>query len=90
MAAVSGLMLTGAFPNIDLNWLAWCALVPLLIAIQNLNWTDSRMGALPDLNVLASVYHADLWPPALVSFHTGFIFNGHLPGAVYDRICPPD
>ena len=50
MAAVSGLMLTGAFPNIDLNWLAWCALVPLLIAIQNLNWRDRiRIGLIAGL-----------------------------------------
>lgn len=34
-------MLTGAFPNINLDWLAWCALVPLLIAVQNLTWKDS-------------------------------------------------
>ena len=45
MAGLSGLMLTGAFPNINLNWLAWCALVPLLIAVQNLKWQDRiRLG----------------------------------------------
>ena len=45
LAGLSGLMLTGAFPNINLDWLAWCALVPLLIAVQNLTWIDRiRLG----------------------------------------------
>lgn len=32
-AVVSGLLLTGAFPNLDLSWLAWFALVPLFYSI---------------------------------------------------------
>jgi len=36
-AILSGLLLTGAFPKIGLNWLAWFALVPLLYAIRNLS-----------------------------------------------------
>jgi apolipoprotein N-acyltransferase len=45
LAGLSGLLLTGAFPNINLDWLAWCALVPLLIAVQNLTWQDRvRLG----------------------------------------------
>jgi apolipoprotein N-acyltransferase len=45
LAGLSGLMLTGAFPNINLDWLVWCALVPLLIAVQNLTWLDRiRLG----------------------------------------------
>ncbi len=35
LAVASGLMLTGSFPNIDLGWLVWIAVVPLLIAIRN-------------------------------------------------------
>ena len=35
LAAASGLMLTGSFPNIDFGWLIWIAFVPLLIAIRN-------------------------------------------------------
>ena len=35
IAALSGLLLTGAFPKIGLDWLAWVALVPLLYAIRN-------------------------------------------------------
>lgn len=34
-AALSGLLLTGAFPKIGLSWLAWFALVPLLFAIRD-------------------------------------------------------
>jgi apolipoprotein N-acyltransferase len=34
-AALSGLLLTGAFPKIGLDWLAWFALVPLLYAIKD-------------------------------------------------------
>lgn len=36
-AILSGLLLTGAFPKLGLNWLAWFALVPLLYAIRNLS-----------------------------------------------------
>ncbi len=37
LAALSGLLLTGAFPKIGLDWLAWFALVPLLVSIVNLS-----------------------------------------------------
>ena len=37
LAALSGLLLTGAFPKIGMDWLAWFALVPLLAAIANLS-----------------------------------------------------
>jgi apolipoprotein N-acyltransferase len=33
-AAFSGLLLAFAFPSADWNWLAWIALVPLLVALQ--------------------------------------------------------
>ena len=35
IAALSGLLLTGAFPKIGLDWLAWFALVPLLYALKD-------------------------------------------------------
>ena len=35
-AVCSGLLLTGAFPKIGLDWLAWFALVPLLYALKNI------------------------------------------------------
>jgi len=37
LAILSGLLLTGSFPKIDISWLAWFALVPLLVAIRNLS-----------------------------------------------------
>jgi apolipoprotein N-acyltransferase len=36
-AVCSGLLLTGAFPKIGLDWLAWFALVPLLYALKDLS-----------------------------------------------------
>ncbi|MGD9044883.1 MAG: apolipoprotein N-acyltransferase [Desulfobacterales bacterium] len=45
LAALSGLLLTGSFPKIGLDWLAWVALVPLLAAIANLSAKKSfRIG----------------------------------------------
>jgi apolipoprotein N-acyltransferase len=35
-AILSGVLLTGAFPKIGIDWLAWFALVPLLYAIRDL------------------------------------------------------
>jgi apolipoprotein N-acyltransferase len=36
-AILSGVLLTGAFPKIGLDWLAWFALVPLLYAVRDLS-----------------------------------------------------
>ena len=36
-AILSGVLLTGAFPKVELDWLAWIALVPLLYAIKDLS-----------------------------------------------------
>ena len=41
LAALSGLLLTGSFPKIGLDWLIWFALVPLLVAIANLSAKES-------------------------------------------------
>ena len=50
LAALSGLLLTGAFPKIGLDWLAWFALVPLLVAITNLSVKQSfRIGFITGL-----------------------------------------
>ncbi len=35
LAAISGLLLTGSFPKIGLEWLAWFAIVPLLYAMKD-------------------------------------------------------
>ena len=37
LAVVSGLLLTAAFPKIGFSWLAWVALIPLLLAIKGLS-----------------------------------------------------
>ena len=50
LAAVSGLLLTGAFPKIGLEWLAWFALVPLLAALADLSARESfRIGFIAGL-----------------------------------------
>jgi apolipoprotein N-acyltransferase len=50
LAALSGLLWTGSFPKIGLDWLAWFALVPLLLAIANLSVKESfRVGFIAGL-----------------------------------------
>ncbi|MDI6772476.1 MAG: apolipoprotein N-acyltransferase [bacterium] len=49
-ALTSGLLFALAFPGSDLGWLAWVALVPLLLAIRDLSPTQSfRYGLLAGL-----------------------------------------
>ena len=50
LAALSGVLLTGAFPKIGMDWLAWFALLPLLLAIANLSVKESfRIGFIAGL-----------------------------------------
>lgn len=50
LAALSGVLLTGSFPKIGLDWLAWFALVPLLLAVANLPVKESfRIGFIAGL-----------------------------------------
>ena len=50
LAAASGLLLTGSFPKVGLDWLAWFALVPLLAALANLSVKESfRIGFIAGL-----------------------------------------
>jgi apolipoprotein N-acyltransferase len=50
LAALSGLLWTGAFPKIGLDWLAWFALVPLLLALADLSAGESfRIGFIAGL-----------------------------------------
>ena len=45
LAAISGLLLTGAFPKIGFDWLIWFALLPLLYALKNMPaWAAFRVG----------------------------------------------
>jgi len=41
LAILSGLLLTGSFPNVNFSWLAWFAFVPLLISLRNLSFKKS-------------------------------------------------
>jgi apolipoprotein N-acyltransferase len=44
-AVISGLLLTGAFPKIGIEWIAWFAMVPLLYAVKDLSLRESfRIG----------------------------------------------
>ena len=44
-AGLSGLLLTFSFPNFDLEWAAWFALVPLLHSVKDLGWSGGfRLG----------------------------------------------
>lgn len=38
LAAISGLLMIVAFPKLDQGWLAWAALVPLLLALRQSDW----------------------------------------------------
>jgi apolipoprotein N-acyltransferase len=50
LAAVSGLLLTGAFPKIGWDWLIWFALLPLLYALKDLPARSAfRMGFITGL-----------------------------------------
>lgn len=50
LAILSGLLLTGSFPKIGIDWFAWFALVPLLISLKNSSLTNSfRLGFLAGL-----------------------------------------
>ncbi|MBU0545585.1 MAG: apolipoprotein N-acyltransferase [Proteobacteria bacterium] len=40
LAIISGILLTGSFPQTGLSWLAWFALTPLLIAAKDLQFKD--------------------------------------------------
>ncbi|MFQ5486001.1 MAG: apolipoprotein N-acyltransferase [Desulfobacterales bacterium] len=49
-ALLSGFLLTGSFPGIGISWLAWFALVPLLIALNTLSPMESfRIGVITGL-----------------------------------------
>jgi len=41
LAGLSGLMLTASFAPINLDWIAWISLIPLLISIENTSLSDA-------------------------------------------------
>ena len=69
LAALSGLLLVGAFPHLDWGWLAWVALVPFLSTFPH-----RRMrGALAAGAVLGLVYFGGVW-------YWMAVFAGHVIG----------
>jgi len=77
LAIISSLLLTASFPKFNISYLAWFALVPLLIAIRDLSpWNRFRLGFLAGL---AHYFTLGYW-----LIHTLRTF-GHLP--IY--ICIP-
>lgn len=50
LATASGFLLTGSFPQTGISWLAWFALLPLLVSIRDLDFRQSfRLGLLTGL-----------------------------------------
>ncbi|NTU84273.1 MAG: apolipoprotein N-acyltransferase, partial [Chloroflexales bacterium] len=86
LSALSGILLALAMPGIDLGWLAWVALVPLLIAIDELPAGAAFRVALPFSLVWAISAHR--WYPFVLGptglalmplvgvFHAGLIRLG--------------
>ena len=69
LAALSGLLLVGAFPHLDWGWLAWVGLVPFLSTFPH-----RRMrGALAAGGVLGLVYFGGVW-------YWMAVFAGHVIG----------
>lgn len=71
IAILSGLLLTVSFPKVDLNWLAWGALVPLLWVLKDVTPGEAfRRGMLFGLSHFVSLLY---WlVPTMVTY-------GHLP-----------
>jgi apolipoprotein N-acyltransferase len=73
LALISGLLLVAAFPKIDQGWMAWFALVPLLLALRK---AGPRAGFLLGLTA-GLAYHLG------VTYWTAYTMRvyGHLPAA---------
>ncbi len=69
MAALSGLLLVGAFPHLDWGWLAWVALVPFLRTFPHRRMRDAVGAGF----VLGLVFFGGLW------YWMG-VFAGHVIG----------
>jgi apolipoprotein N-acyltransferase len=52
LAGLSGLMLTGSFAPINLDWIAWISLIPLLISLENKSLSDAFK-----IGLLAGLFH---------------------------------
>ncbi|MDM8516285.1 apolipoprotein N-acyltransferase [Desulfobacterales bacterium HSG16] len=56
LAAVSGLLMTAAFPKVGMDWLIWVAIVPVLAAVSN----SSRISAFALGFICGLVHHLTL------------------------------
>jgi apolipoprotein N-acyltransferase len=52
LAGLSGLMVTGSFAPINLDWIAWISLIPLLISLENKSLSDAFK-----IGLLAGLFH---------------------------------
>jgi len=52
LAGLSGLMLTGSFAPINLDWIAWISLIPLLISLEDTSLSDAFK-----IGLLAGLFH---------------------------------
>jgi len=52
LAGLSGLMLTASFAPINLEWVAWISLIPLLISLENKSLSDAFK-----IGLLAGLFH---------------------------------
>ena len=52
LAGLSGLMLTASFAPINLDWVAWISLIPLLISLENKSLSDAFK-----IGLLAGLFH---------------------------------
>jgi apolipoprotein N-acyltransferase len=52
LAGLSGLMLTGSFAPINLDWIAWISLIPLLISLENKSLSDAFK-----IGLIAGLFH---------------------------------
>ena len=50
LAGLSGILMTGAFPHVEISWLAWVSLIPLLAALQGASLKEGfRIGFIAGL-----------------------------------------
>ena len=56
LAASSGFLLTLSFPKAGISWLAWFAVVPLLVALRNLSLKNGFI-----LGLCAGLVHYLTW-----------------------------
>lgn len=92
LAGLSGILLTGSFPVVELSWLAWIALVPLMIALRNISmkqgfWIAFFSGVVHYLSLMYWLVHTLMTYgnlPFYLSFPILFLFAAYL--AIYHAV----